>query len=396
MRSRFLLGSRLVAGIALAAATILPVTAEESRRPLSPGEEVALRALVAAVDAAQLTGSWDPGNRGLAWDIHVLKARNLSGYVPFTVALNGATEAFKSGALYVRAVRRRDGQRGTTEHSVLRDWLINAKGSVPGANEFSALNAADMPIGGPAVRSARRSVSNTAQSSTILSLQEKAAAREMADGQVYAFESYYFFETKGNRTEAPRLVQRALSLPAGEYDVFVALVDRARRDGTPAILSRTVTVPNFQDGDLELGSLMLVNGLRPLTSPLKEKEQIEHPYAFGENEIVPATPRSFTSTDDLSVVFQICNYGAPKSSLMVDYGFYQTVDGARRLFNRTATQELTNADLPASPASDTQTFVMQSMPLASFRPGRYELEVVVLDRVTQLMRKAAIDFVVRE
>jgi hypothetical protein len=199
---------------------------------------------------------------------------------------------------------------------------------------------------------------------------------------------------KGSRTDAPRLVQRALSLPAGDYDVFVALVDRARKGVAASVLSRTVNVPNFKDGQLALGSLMLVNGLRPLTAPLKGDEQSEHPYAFGGTEIVPLIPRSFTSTDDLSVVFQICNYGAPESRLTVDYGFYQNVDGTRRFFNRTATQELTDADLPVAPPSDTQTFVMQAMPLTSFLPGRYELEVVVVDHVTQMMRKATIEFVV--
>jgi hypothetical protein len=275
----------------------------------------------------------------------------------------------------------------------LRDWLIDPKGSAPGFNELGSLNARDMPVGGPGLTGGRN-VSRAAQSSTILALEEKANARAKADAQVYAFESYYFFEMKGSRTDAPRLVQRALSLPAGEYDVFVALLDRARRDGTATVLSRTVSIPNFEDGAMELGSLMLVNGLRPLDAPLKDAEQLEHPYAFGGTEIVPVTPPSFASTDNFSVVFQICNYGAPESLLTVDYGFYQNVDGKRRLFNRTATQELTDADLPVAPPSDTQTFVMQAMLLTSFPPGRYELEVVVLDRVSQMMRKASVEFVV--
>jgi cell division protein YceG involved in septum cleavage len=37
---------------------------------------------------------------------------------------------------------------------------------------------------------------------------------------------------------------------------------------------------------------------------------------------------------------------------------------------------------------------MQSMPLASFQPGRYELEVTVKDHVTLLTRKATVAFTV--
>src|SRR6267378_3493519 len=59
----------------------------------------------------------------LTWDNHILKSRDQTAYVPFRVTLTAAADAFKSTAMYVRAVSRHDGARTAEEHSAVRDWL---------------------------------------------------------------------------------------------------------------------------------------------------------------------------------------------------------------------------------------------------------------------------------
>ena len=70
------------------------------------------------------------------------------------------------------------------------------------------------------------------------------------------------------------------------------------------------------------------------------------------------------------------------------------MDGGRRLFNRTQPQQFSDADLPPARAWETQAFVMQTVPLAPFPPGRYELEVSVRDRLTRATTTSAVAFTV--
>jgi hypothetical protein len=121
---------------------------------------------------------------------------------------------------------------------------------------------------------------------------------------------------------------------------------------------------------------------------------VEHPFAFGQAEIVPVAAPSFTPDDPFSVVYQICNYGAPDSDLRAEYTFYQEGDAGLRLFNRTAPQQLTDADLPPSHPWSNQAFAMQTVSLKSFPPGRYELEVIVRDRLTQGTASGKVAFTV--
>src|SRR5204863_148336 len=80
--------------------------------------------------------------------------------------------------------------------------------------------------------------------------------------------------------------------------------------------------------------------------------------------------------------------------LTAEYNFFQQVDGARRMFNRTPPQQLTDNDLPPSAPWETQAFTSQSVPLQSFPAGEYELEVTVHDRLTRASAKQSIAFTV--
>lgn len=133
--------------------------------------------------------------------------------------------------------------------------------------------------------------------------------------------------------------------------------------------------------------------MRPLKTPLTAAQQAEHPDAFGAADIVPATGSVFTTNEALTVVYQVCNYGAPDSDFAANYTFYR-VDGGRVLFNRTDPQQFADADLPPAGAWESQAFASQTVPLQSFPPGRYELEVDVRDRLTRAAAKATVAFTV--
>jgi hypothetical protein len=115
---------------------------------------------------------------------------------------------------------------------------------------------------------------------------------------------------------------------------------------------------------------------------------------FGTTEFIPSITPTFSNTDHLTVLYQICNYGAPDSELTSEYRFYR-IDGGRKLFNGTKPETYTDADLPRSDPFEPQALAIQKLPLDSFPAGRYEIEISVHDRLRRADAKAVAPFVVR-
>jgi len=400
--------SRIRAAVILAiAAVLVPPDADAGgpkRKPLGTNEREAVLALVKAVDLAQETDA--AGDPGLGWAHHVLKSGNYTGYVPFTVTVDAA---LKSTAMYVRAVSRHDGVRSSSEHSFVRDWLLHQKDVMPRQAETMTVGIGEMPTAGLAGASGRTATAQAAGASAILSMQQKDLERQALaaaeakrkqetrelDPLLFPFEEYFFFDLAGARGAEPQhAVARALALPPGEYDVYIGLIDRAKlKTSSAAVLHRTIAVPDFWNDQLAVSSLILAKEVRPLAAAFAPAQQVEHPYAFGAADVIPAVRPAFTTDEALTVVFQMCNYGAPDSDLAVNYTFYR-VDTARVLFNRTDPQQFADADLPPAGAWESQAFASQTVPLQSFPPGRYELEVEVRDRLTRATAKGTVAFTV--
>jgi hypothetical protein len=381
----------------------LHAAAPADRRPIGVKERDVLTALLDAVDAVQ-RGDRDI-DANVRWDSHVMKSLDGRAYVPFAVSLDGRIDGVRSGAIYVRAVSRRPAAQGPEQRSDIREWL--ARGPLPPAHVPSTVYvpAGELPIGGPPVNSRNRDVQTAVERSMVLNQQvrqlEKERAeqerlqREPRDPSLFPFEDYYYFESRPSPSADARVVARALALPPGEYDLYVALVDRERaKDARPVVLERHVAVPDFWNGELRLSSLILTGGLQMRRTPLARGDQGQHPYTFGLAETMPATAQTFSADDVLSLVFQVCNYGAPHADFVVDYAFYR-IDGSRRLFNGTKPQQYTDSDLPKPDPWETQAFAMQSVPLKPFPSGQYEVEVTVRDRLTRSTAKGAATFVVK-
>lgn len=394
----------LLASLAVASSSV-GAAGPPARKPLGQAERSAVLALISAVDLAQQTDVL--ADAGVGWDNHVLKSGDQTAYVPFRLALSGAPAAMTSAVMYVRAVSRRDGLRARDERSTLREALQRGASAPPRIPETVFVGPGEMPVGGPAAGSSRRSTAAPAEATAVLALQQRAmekqktadeAAKKKSESKardpfVFPFEDYYLVDMTPAASD-PRFVERALGLPPGEYDVYVAMIDRARlKTSSPTIVKRTVAVPDFWNEELALSSLILAADVRTLKAALPPQQQSEHPYTFGHAAVLPVPAAAFTTRDVLSVVFQICNYGAPDTDLSAEYAFYR-VDGPRRLFNRTDPQQFGDADLPPTDPFETQAFATQAVSLQTFPAGQYELEVTVRDRLTRRTAARSVSFTV--
>ena len=361
-------------------------------------------ALLDAVDAAQRNGA--DADARFPWDAHILKSRDHKAYVPFVISLEAVADSLKTGALYVRAVSRR-AAAAIEQKSEVRAWLRGAQPTARVAEGIS-VPPGEMPVGGPAISSSRGITQAAAESSTLLELQRRRAERDKAEAEraerlletrdpsLFPFEEYYFFDAKSWRAGALHFVARAIALPAGDYDLYVAVADRGHlKDRSPVVFERLITVPDFWNDELRLSSLMLTRDFHVLPAPLARKAQSEQPYTFGVADATPNLTQTFSTNDVLTIVYQICNYGSPDADVTADYRFFR-VDGERRLFNATRPQTLNGEDLPVADPWETQGFAVQRVPLASFPAGRYELEVSVRDRATRATAKAVAAFTVKD
>ena len=173
------------------------------------------------------------------------------------------------------------------------------------------------------------------------------------------------------------------------------MIDRGRLKTSGAtIVDHVVTVPDFWNDRLALSTLILASDVKTLPAPLPPQQQVEHPFTFGRAEVMPLAAPVYAVGDVLSVVYQICNYGAPDSDLSAEYNFFRLDNGARRLFNRTLPQTFGDEDLPPPSPWETQAFATQAVALDTFPPGRYELEVKVHDRLTRATASRSVTFTV--
>jgi hypothetical protein len=218
---------------------------------------------------------------------------------------------------------------------------------------------------------------------------KKDDKKNQAKRPEYAYEDVSFLPVTG---PGPVRLTRSFTVPAGEYDVYVAVKEptSAQKNAPPAkasVIKQTVTVPDFWNNELTTSSVIVAQRIDPLPAPLTPQQQIERPYALGGIEIVPVTEMKMPKKAELQTFMIIYNPkidSMNKPDVMVEYSFYSKSGGAEKFFNRTSPQALNAQTLP--PQFDVtaghQLQAGQAVPLASFPEGDYRLEIKITDKIS--------------
>jgi hypothetical protein len=201
----------------------------------------------------------------------------------------------------------------------------------------------------------------------------------------------YFTDLRIAPGQSPRL-SRAFSVPAGSYDVYLALRERPMGGGSSQanapvkiyVVKQTIDVPNYWSGDFMTSSVILAEKVEPIPAPLSPDAQRERPYVLGSTEIIPSTDAKFKKAQELGVIFQI--YGAKvgadkKPDVTIEYNFYTKSADGEKPFNKTPPQQMNSQTLPANFDAEAgyQLVGGQTIPLTSFPEGDYRLEIKVTD-----------------
>ena len=258
------------------------------------------------------------------------------------------------------------GQDGSTYLPIL---MTVERAALPGANVALYIRAVNRNAPAPAAPAAPAKDDKT-----------KAAAPRPS----FAWDNAYFLSLKNDGK-----VGRALQLPGGDYDLFIAVKETSNGDKKQmpkmGLLRRSLTVPDYKKPEVATSSIM-VGALEPLEKPLSAEQQQENPYTFGTMRIVPNMEGKFAKGGELSLIFWIYGTAADpitsKPNVLVEYAFHQKLAEGEKYFNKTAPQELNAQTLPPefNPALGHQLPGSLAVPLMSFPAGDYRLEIKVTDK----------------
>jgi hypothetical protein len=352
--------------LAISAASVLvvsPVFAARQKKDdkkLQEAQQKEIQALVKQVDA-MAAGQPGPSDFPIQFQNDFLKALEGRTYVPFTLTIDPAKLPPQPVAMYLRAVPR---------------------------GETAAAAPAPPP---PADKDRKKDDKDK---------DDKDKKDDKASQ--YPFEDVHFVDLKAPEQGQPIRLSRALSVPGGEYDVYVAIKERTPADGKStappktSILKQPLTVPNYWNGDLNTSTLILADKVDPVTTPVDASQQTERPYVLGNMEIVPAADQKFGKGEELQLLLLIYNTGISpegKPDIEVEYTFHQKTAEGEKYFNRTEPQKFNAQSLPANfdVKAGHQVVAGQGIPLKIFPEGDYRLEVKITDKIAgkTLMREAA-------
>jgi hypothetical protein len=201
------------------------------------------------------------------------------------------------------------------------------------------------------------------------------------DGTTYAFEDVYFLPT------VPTQVDRAMELAPGDYDVYVAMAERpkdkkAQATAKTTLLTQALTVPSLGT-TLTTSSIILAKSIDPAPAQLTGQQQLEQPYTISGYKITPRFTATIPKAEELVFVFFIYNEGTAasgKPDLDVEYLFYRANE--EKAFSKLATTSFNATTLPGEfdITKGHQVFVGQGIPLSSFAPGDYKMELKINDK----------------
>ena len=117
--------------------------------------------------------------------------------------------------------------------------------------------------------------------------------------------------------EVPAQLDRAMELPAGDYDVYIAMAERpkdkkAQATAKSVVFTHTLNVPATGTA-LTTSSVILAKSIEPSAAQLNAQQQLEQPYTISGYKIVPRYTSVIPKAEELVFVFFIYNEGVAAS-----------------------------------------------------------------------------------
>jgi hypothetical protein len=222
---------------------------------------------------------------------------------------------------------------------------------------------------------------------------------------VFAYETIFPVSIPPAAGDGLVRVRRGFAVGPGSYKV-TAVLRGSGGGGRPAgLLERTLEVPDFWIPQLATSTIVLAERIEALSEPVAAAELDEDPYVVGSHRIHPAAGASYNRLAELIVVFLVYNPDVTPEhhfDVQVDYHLFREVPGTaapsaraagdgpaaragESYVTRTSPQRFNPALMGPrfDPATGAPVLAGQAIPLGSFEPGKYRLNIVVTDLLSR-------------
>ena len=219
-----------------------------------------------------------------------------------------------------------------------------------------------------------------------------------------AFEDAYHVDLGAPSEGGAYVVRRGFSVPAGSYDIYLALSESGVAEGADArkmMLKKTLSVPDLWSNRLATSTVIMTARVEELSEPLPLDQQLANPYTLGTLRIVPETDLDYLTTDEVAMVFLVYNAGLTPSGMpdvTIDYTFNTRGPSGIEFFRATNPQYFNAQTLPPGfdVAAGHQLLGGQGVPLTPFPAADYRLEIKVTDNTNGASLIHNVDFSVSE
>ena len=179
------------------------------------------------------------------------------------------------------------------------------------------------------------------------------------------------------------IYQKSVPLRSGLYRLDVVLKDA--QSGNVGVIDAALRVPLYEEESLDASTLILADQIRPVPS-----SQIgQGSFVLDSHKVRPRINPEFSNADKMGVFLQLYN-------LKLDGESHKTnVSVAYRLLKDH--QQVWKQDESSEQLQQAreQITIERNLPLASLTPGRYSLEVYVIDLLTNQTVTRTADFAVK-
>ena len=176
------------------------------------------------------------------------------------------------------------------------------------------------------------------------------------------------------------IYQKSVPLRSGLYRLDLVIKDTL--SGNLGVFNTAVRVPRFEDDKMDASSLILADHIEPVPSRQIGTGQ----FVLNSHKVRPRLSREFSTTDKLGIFLQLYN-------LKLDDTLHKTnVSVAYRITKDH--EEIWRAVETADQLHQggEQLTIQRYLPVTSLAPGRYTIEVIAIDLLTNQTITRAADF----
>jgi GWxTD domain-containing protein len=179
------------------------------------------------------------------------------------------------------------------------------------------------------------------------------------------------------------IYQKAVPLRPGLYRLDIVIKDV--KSGNVGVINTRLQVPRYDDDTLEASSLILADQLEHVPA----KQIGTGQFVLGSSKVRPKLDGEFPSNEKLGIYMQVYNLKPDEKTHKSNATFQYTVKkGSEQVMQF----KETSADMKQT---GEQVTIERLLPLATLAPGKYSLEVIATDTLSNKTVSKTADFTVK-